>query len=252
MRFPSSLVSDSWPSGGLFGTRCPATPEASQPLEALWRATRPHVRDSPRSDAERLRDLIAGPASPARIPRAEALARRAFLPLQSLSIVLARFVRASHPINRIPPRARVPRTGMARNWRNASRLKHWDRPSAPCNPPVAGGQAGVSTGPAAAVSLAVRQCRARTPMTRGIQGGLSLPSSGLARLGRFESAVAGIARSQLCTNAPPGSRQTGQESATPASRFSPGERSARTTVGAASGLKEPRAASGDRSKRGAL
>ena len=48
----------------------------------------------------------------------------------------------------------------------------------------------------------------------------------------------------------PGSLQTGQEPATPASRFSPGERSTRTTVGAASGLKEPRTVWGDRSKRG--
>ena len=59
------------------------TPEASQLLEALYRATRPHGRDGPRSDAERLRDLIAGPASPVRIPQAEGLARHAFLPFQS-------------------------------------------------------------------------------------------------------------------------------------------------------------------------
>ncbi len=50
----------------------------------------------------------------------------------------------------------------------------------------------------------------------------------------------------------PGSRQTGRESATPVSRFSLGERSTRTTAGAASGLKEPRTAWSDRSKRGTL
>ena len=48
----------------------------------------------------------------------------------------------------------------------------------------------------------------------------------------------------------PGSRQAGQESATPVGRFSPGERSTRTTVGAAGGLKEPRTVRGYRSKRG--
>ena len=48
----------------------------------------------------------------------------------------------------------------------------------------------------------------------------------------------------------PGSRQTGQESATPASRFSLGERNTRATVGAASGLKEPRTVWADRAKRG--
>ena len=94
-----------------------------------------------------------------------------------------------------PELSRTFRVRMTRDWWNANRLKHRDRPSAPCNPLVAGGQAGVSGGPAAAVSLAVRQCRAWTPMTRGIQAGSSLPPSGLARLGHFESAVAGIARS---------------------------------------------------------
>ncbi len=48
----------------------------------------------------------------------------------------------------------------------------------------------------------------------------------------------------------PGSRQAGKDSATPASRFSPGERSTRTTGGAASELKEPRTVWGDWSKRG--
>ena len=48
----------------------------------------------------------------------------------------------------------------------------------------------------------------------------------------------------------PGSRQAGQESTTPVGRFSPGERGTRTTVGAASELKEPRTVWGDRSKRG--